>query len=205
MELLAIPLILLLIILSPVAIWFAFPEYRIYVIIFGVVIAIRLLYPIFNKLYNYIKEKKEKKRRLEIDLLRQKREEEAAKKREEEVRRWRQMLDNLPSNMLEVSPQAFFVLKKSAREFTGVYILHNESKDTYYVGQSVRVLGRVSQHFTGHGNGDVYADFKYGDTFTIRCLSLANSGYGSLDALEKDFIKRYNANITGYNKTQGNL
>lgn len=114
-------------------------------------------------------------------------------------------LHSLTNDALEVSPEEFFDLRKSAVEFVGVYILHNLDRNMYYVGQSVRVLSRVNQHFTGHGNGDVYADFKYGDTFTIRCLSLANSGYGSLDALEKDFIKRYNANVTGYNKTQGNL
>lgn len=136
---------------------------------------------------------------------RRRREEELRQAQEEEERRWSERLDRLSSNTLEMSPKGFFNLKERAEEFTGVYILHNESKDMYYIGQSVRVLSRVSQHFTGHGNGDVYADFKYGDTFTIRCLSLANSGYGSLDALEKDFIKRYNAHVTGYNKTQGNL
>lgn len=40
-------------------------------------------------------------------------------------------------------------------EFTGIYILHNMNEDKYYVGQSVRVLNRVRQHFTGHGNGDI--------------------------------------------------
>ena len=89
-------------------------------------------------------------------------------------------------------------------EFTGVYILHNTSKDLYYVGQSVRVFSRVKQHFTGHGNGDVYADFKYGDSFTIKTIPLAGSGYQSLNDLERDAIEAFNAYTKGYNMTQGN-
>ena len=52
-------------------------------------------------------------------------------------------------------------------DFPGVYILHNLDKDMYYVGQGKRVMQRVGNHFAGHGNGDVYADYKYGDRFSI--------------------------------------
>jgi hypothetical protein len=89
-------------------------------------------------------------------------------------------------------------------EFTGVYILHNVTKDKYYVGQSVRVMQRVRQHLTGHGNGDVYADWKYGDVFTVRTISLVESGYQSLNDLERDMIDAYDAMSSGYNKTRGN-
>ena len=89
-------------------------------------------------------------------------------------------------------------------EFTGVYILHNETKGLYYVGQSVRVFARVKQHFTGHGNGDVYADFKYGDSFTIKTIPLAESGYQSLNDLERDAIEAFDAHSKGYNMTKGN-
>lgn len=61
-------------------------------------------------------------------------------------------------------------------EFTGIYILHNVTRDMYYVGQSIRVLHRIRQHLTGHGNGDAYADYKHGDEFAIRALSLVESG-----------------------------
>lgn len=89
-------------------------------------------------------------------------------------------------------------------EFTGVYILHNETKDMYYVGQSVRVLQRVTQHLTGHGSGDVYADFKYGDRFMVRTVPLVDSGYQSLNDLERDMIMAYDAYENGYNNTRGN-
>lgn len=89
-------------------------------------------------------------------------------------------------------------------DFTGVYVLHNLTKDMYYVGQSVKVIDRVGQHFTGRGNADVYADFKYGDEFEISTVSLTDSGYGSLNDLESDTIAAYDAYNSGYNKTAGN-
>ena len=54
----------------------------------------------------------------------------------------------------------------------------------YYVGQGKQVLNRVKAHFTGQGNGDVYADYKYGDEFTIKMISLDNSGFDTLNELE---------------------
>ena len=89
-------------------------------------------------------------------------------------------------------------------EFTGVYILHNVDKGKYYVGQSIRVLSRITQHLTGHGNGDVYADFKYGDCFTVSTIPMQGSGYQSLNDLERDTISAYDAKDRGYNMTRGN-
>lgn len=89
-------------------------------------------------------------------------------------------------------------------DFTGVYVIHNTTRNLYYVGQSVRVVGRVTQHLTGHGNGDVYADLKYGDAFEISVVSLTQSGYESLDALERDAIDAFDAYGRGYNRTRGN-
>ena len=74
----------------------------------------------------------------------------------------------------------------------------------YYIGQANKVINRVNAHFTGRGNGDVYADFKYGDEFTIKAISLQESGYSSLNSLERDTIKTYDAFAHGYNKTRGN-
>ena len=74
----------------------------------------------------------------------------------------------------------------------------------YYVGQAKKVLQRVTQHFTGHGNGDVYADYKYGDQFSIKTIAFNTSGYDSLDRLEKDTIEAYAAFSKGYNKNRGN-
>ena len=62
----------------------------------------------------------------------------------------------------------------------------------------------MNMHFTGKGNGDVYADYKYGDEFTIKIIGLKHSGYRSLNALERDTIATFNAYAKGYNKTKGN-
>lgn len=91
----------------------------------------------------------------------------------------------------------------SKLNFKGVYILHNETKDKYYVGQAQKIFNRVNQHFTGKGNGDVYADYKYGDKFTIRFIKLSESGFRSLDDLEHSAILKYDAYKKGYNKNRG--
>lgn len=98
----------------------------------------------------------------------------------------------------------FFNLRKHTNDFAGVYVLYNLSKDKYYVGQSKNVMSRVNNHFTGKGNGDVYADYKYGDEFKINFIDLRNSSYSNLDTLEAFVIKKYNAYDDGYNKTRGN-
>lgn len=91
----------------------------------------------------------------------------------------------------------------SKLNFAGVYILYNETKDKYYVGQAQKIFNRVNQHFTGKGNGDVYADYKYGDKFTIRFIKLSESGFRSLDDLERNAILKYDAYKKGYNKNRG--
>lgn len=99
----------------------------------------------------------------------------------------------------------FFEIKRSQTDDTfGAYIIYNESKKIYYVGQSIRMLFRINQHFAGYGNGDIYADYKYGDQFKIKIIKLAESEYSDLDKLERDLIKKYNAYSLGYNRTKGN-
>lgn len=104
-----------------------------------------------------------------------------------------------------ITPDDFFAIKGlQSGDSVGVYILYNESQEIYYVGQATRLIFRINQHFTGHGNGDVYADYKYGDQFKIRAIRLVDSGYSDLDKLERDLIKKYKAYQLGYNKTKGN-
>lgn len=104
-----------------------------------------------------------------------------------------------------ITPEELFDIRnKQIDDSVGVYIIYNQTKDMYYVGQAERMFFRLNQHFTGHGNGDVYADYKYGDEFTIRIVKLSESGYSDIDKLEKDLIEKYNAFETGYNRTRGN-
>ncbi len=93
----------------------------------------------------------------------------------------------------------------SVCEYTGVYIIHNIDKDMYYVGQAKNVGKRINQHRTGRGgNPDVYYDWRSGDQFYIKTISLSESGFDNLDRLEMYMIDLYDACISGYNKTVGN-
>lgn len=127
----------------------------------------------------------------------------------------RRKIRQLMGNTIEMSPSEFLKIRKAKSynsrssitkvyEASGVYVLYNKTKNKYYVGQGKQVMNRVNAHFTGHGNGDVYADWKYGDEFTIRIIRLEDSGYSSLNALERDTIASYSAYYKGYNKTRGN-
>ena len=134
------------------------------------------------------------------------------------IREINQNINKLSNNQIELSVSDFlrmrnqtFVSKGGLRhyvkdkQFPGVYILYNKTKNMYYVGQAQYIFDRVNAHFTGKGNGDVYADYKYGDEFTIKMISLEESGYSSLNELERHTIMTYNAFSKGYNKTRGNF
>ncbi len=130
--------------------------------------------------------------------------------------RIKRKIKKLANSALEVTPKEFFKIRNASnggrgkkhistrRDFAGVYILYNHTKNMYYVGQGKKVFQRVNSHFTGHGNGDVYADYKYGDKFTIKMIALENSGFTTLNKLERNTIATYNAYSKGYNKTRGN-
>lgn len=131
-------------------------------------------------------------------------------------KRIRKKIYGLANNSLEMTPSEFISMRKESfggrgrpsyankYNFEGVYILYNKTKNLYYVGQGKQVLNRVNAHFTGKGNGDVYADYKYGDSFTIKMISLEKSGFSTLNALERNTIRAYNSFAKGYNKTRGN-
>lgn len=124
-------------------------------------------------------------------------------------------LKTLVNDQITLTPKEFFNLRNrktmdnkqhisSSYSITGVYVLFNETKNLVYVGQGKNVLSRVNSHFTGSGNGDVYADYKYGDEFKIKLVSLVSSGYASLNDLERAMINTYNSYERGYNRNRGN-
>jgi len=135
------------------------------------------------------------------------------KKKEAEIRK---KIINLANNTSEMTPEEFFEMRSFSfggrgrpqvsqkYNFAGVYILFNKSKSMYYIGQGQSVLNRVNNHFTGKGNGDVYADYKYGDSFVIKMIAFKNSGCSTLNELERQTILTYNSFANGYNKTRGN-
>lgn len=114
-------------------------------------------------------------------------------------------MDDFLNKAETITPDEFFEIKKQQKgDIVGVYVIHNETNDQYYVGQAKKLFFRINQHFTGHGNGDVYADYKYGDDFSIKIIKLSESGYDDIDSLEKDMIEKYHAFSVGYNRTSGN-
>lgn len=98
-----------------------------------------------------------------------------------------------------ITPKEFFKIRKakirrsfisSGEEFMGVYVAVNEDKGFCYVGQSQRVLQAVSSLFTGHGNMQVFTDYKKGDQFTIRAFAIENTRYASLAQLKRAVMER---------------
>ncbi|WP_416150229.1 GIY-YIG nuclease family protein [Salipaludibacillus sp. HK11] len=128
----------------------------------------------------------------------------------------REQIFELANNTLELTPEEFFEIRNKSfggrgnalysnnYNFAGVYILHNKSKELYYIGQGKQVLNRVNSHLTGKGNGDVYADYKYGDYWTIKMIALKNTSFNTLNELERYAIETYDSYNKGYNKTRGN-
>lgn len=113
--------------------------------------------------------------------------------------------NNFVNEMSVISVNEFMKLKQQQKgDMVGVYVIYNENRNMYYVGQAKKLFFRINQHFTGHGNGDVYADYKIGNNFKIMIIPLSDSGYKDIDLLEKDMIQKYNAYECGYNKTKGN-
>lgn len=68
-----------------------------------------------------------------------------------------------------------------------------------YAGQSVNIAERVHQHFTGHGNGDVYADVKYGKYVFVKLFPCPKE---KMNDLECTLIERFNG-LDSYNRTAG--
>lgn len=78
-------------------------------------------------------------------------------------------------------------------EVTGIFIVHNATKNLYYVGQSAKAIDRSALQFLGRGNCDVYADFKYGDAFNVHIVPLSKSGYENHNELKRAAIKALEA------------
>lgn len=120
-------------------------------------------------------------------------------------------MDNINNFAREMTPEEFLkigseVIKANSNihDFTGIYILENKTHDKFYVGQSISVFKRAGNHFTGKGNKDIYEDYMRGDIWTVKLVALSESGFKSINALEKHFIEYHHSTYNGYNKTVGN-
>lgn len=118
-----------------------------------------------------------------------------ASKQQEKLLGIRQsLLENDPQ--IVASAEEFMVQQKALTqqgEITGIFIVHNATKNLYYVGQSAKAIDRAAIQFLGRGNCDVYADYKYGDSFNVRIIPLSGSGYESLNELKGTAIQALEA------------
>lgn len=71
--------------------------------------------------------------------------------------------------------------------------------ENVYVGQSIWVENRVHNHFIGKGNGDVYADVKYGKKVYVKIIYCPRE---KMNDIEKKLIEKYDA-TSSYNGTSG--
>ncbi|MGO4498827.1 excinuclease ABC subunit C [Paenibacillus sp. 2RAB27] len=139
----------------------------------------------------------------------------------------REELDKLRKKSIKFTPEELIELsKKNIREsrgienFSGIYIIHNRTKDMYYAGQAVRVFDRAYQHFVKnpalikgrHVDNvrfklrEVYEDFLLGDEFNISLLPIENTTFSSLNELEDNAIRAYDSLVpNGYNRNPGNV
>lgn len=110
--------------------------------------------------------------------------------------------------------------KSSLANCAGIYIIHNRSKDMYYVGQAKKLVDRASRHFTSNPANnqerkrmnelmslpEVYLDYRSKDRFSISLLPLENSPFSTLNEFEDHAIRAYDAVApAGYNRISGNL
>lgn len=118
-----------------------------------------------------------------------------ASKQQEKLLRLRQsLLEDDPQ--IVASAEEFIAQRKALTqkgEITGIFIVHNATKDLYYVGQSAKAIDRAAIQFLGRGNCDVYADYKYGDSFNVRIIPLSGSCYESLNELKRAAIQALEA------------
>lgn len=71
--------------------------------------------------------------------------------------------------------------------------------ENIYIGQSIHVCQRIHNHFNGRGNGDVYADIKYGKYVYVSIVPCYRE---EMNDLEKQLIRAFNATAS-YNNTRG--
>ena len=109
--------------------------------------------------------------------------------------------------------EAFIPLKEiislEYEKIIGVYVIKNNEKNKYYVGQSKDVLKRIRQHFKGTVPANMifaedYFSSKWDkeNIFSVKIIPLHTKD--ELDATEKRLIKEYDSRMNGYNGTLGN-
>lgn len=95
------------------------------------------------------------------------------------------------------------ILKSADKGGIGIYVLYNETKNKYYVGQAKQIYKRIRDHFQVE---DIARDFLNGDEIKARFLTAneLDADY-RMDHIETIGIEIFDAEKGGYNKKQGSV
>lgn len=88
--------------------------------------------------------------------------------------------------------------------FIGIYIILNNSKKNYYIGQSQKVIDGINKQFTGKGNQYLYNDYITGDTFLTKAIRLDTSGFYTIEEFKKCNVDYYNQEYQSYSSSMRN-
>jgi hypothetical protein len=95
------------------------------------------------------------------------------------------------------------ILSSADKGGIGIYVLFNETKNKYYVGQAKALSARIKKHFEIE---TITRDFLSGDKILVKTLTAGELGSDyRIDHIEKIGIELFAADSGGYNKTAGNL
>jgi len=95
------------------------------------------------------------------------------------------------------------ILDSADKGGMGIYIMYNQTKNKYYVGQAKQLYKRVREHFKVE---DIAHDFIGGDEIQVKFLTAAEIGDDyRIDHIEKTGIEIFTSKGKIYNKTTGNL
>ncbi|MDZ5782396.1 GIY-YIG nuclease family protein [Marinococcus luteus] len=139
----------------------------------------------------------------------------------------REKLNALRNQTRKFTPEELLEFKTSInkentslKNRAGIYIIHNGTKDMYYVGQAKRMFNRARQHFSYNPTDksarkntnellnlpEIYIDYYSKNQFCISFIPLEDTPFSSLNELEDNAIRAYNSKVpTGYNRISGNL
>lgn len=95
------------------------------------------------------------------------------------------------------------VLNSADKGGVGIYIIYNQTKNKYYIGQAKQIFKRIRDHFAVE---QIAIDQLAGDVMQVKFLTAneLDADY-RLDHIEKTGIEIFEADKKGYNKTTGNV
>jgi hypothetical protein len=94
------------------------------------------------------------------------------------------------------------ILSSADKGSIGIYVLYNETKNKYYVGQAKAISARIRKHFEVE---PIARDFLSGDRILVKTLAAGELNDYRIDHIEKIGIELFAGDTDGYNKTAGNM